>query len=81
MTIGGYSWGGTYDGNEFNVGQSYPSYPGFYQEEIKRITLLGDDKDLDWVMTGQGLKIKTPEKTCDHAYVFKIERYHHPKPD
>ena len=48
------------------------------QQEIKRITMLGNDKELEWVMTRQGLIIKTPEKKGNYAYVFKIERYHHP---
>lgn len=80
--IGGFSWNGTYDGEEFKVGGSgAPNYPGFYAEEIKRITLLGDDEELDWVMTKRGLVIKTPEKQGKFAHSFKIERYHHPKLD
>ena len=80
--IGGFSWNGTYDGEEFKVGGSgAPNYPGFYTEEIKRITLLGDDEELDWVMTNRGLVIKTPEKQGKFAHSFKIERYHHPKLD
>ena len=71
---------GFYDGETFTFGESeQPNYPGFYKEEIKRITLLGDDKDLEWVMTERGLAIKTPEKKGKYAYVFKIERYHHPR--
>jgi alpha-L-fucosidase len=80
LKIGGFSWGGTYDGKQFTPGGGGgASYPGFYKEEIKRITLLGDDKDLEWVMTSQGLAIKTPEKQGKYAHTFKIERYHHPK--
>ena len=57
-------------------------YPGFRPEEIKRITMLGDGRTLDWDMSGQGLVIETPDrKPCKHAYVFKIERYHHPRLD
>jgi hypothetical protein len=71
---------GYYDGETFTLGEDEkPSYPGFYKEEIKRITLLGDDKDLEWVMTKKGLAIKTPKKQGKYAHVFKIERYHHPK--
>jgi alpha-L-fucosidase len=78
--IGGFSWGGTYDGEVFKVGEEgSPNYPGFYPEEIKRITMLGSDEELEWVMTSQGLVIKTPEKKGNYAYSFKIERYHHPK--
>jgi alpha-L-fucosidase len=60
-------------------GKEIKTYPGFYREEIKRISMLGDGIDLDWVMTNQGLIIKTPEKQGQFAYVFKIERYHHPR--
>ena len=71
---------GYYDGETFTLGENEkPDYPGFYKEEIKRITLLGDDKDLEWIMTKQGLAIQTPEKQGKYAHVFKIERYHHPK--
>jgi len=35
--------------------------------------MLGNDKKLDWKMTEEGLKIKTPaKKPCEYAYVFKI---------
>jgi len=80
LAVGGFKWMGQYDGKEFKlIEESTATYPGFYQEEIKRITMLGDGKELDWVMTPQGLVIKTPEKQGEYAYVFKIERYHHPK--
>jgi len=80
MNVDGFTWSGIYDGKEFTVsGEDVPNYPGFYREEIKRITMLGDDKDLEWAFTRQGLVIKTPEKKGDYAYVFKIERFHHPK--
>lgn len=78
--IGGFQWQGTFDGEELKMGGGGgDGYPGFYAEEIKRITLLGDDEDLEWVMTSRGLVIKTPEKQGKYAHVFKIERYHHPK--
>lgn len=80
LDIGEFDWQGHYDGKEFTImEEESPRYPGFYQEEIKRITMLGDGKELDWVMTNRGLIIKTPEKKGKHAYVFKIERHHHPK--
>ena len=80
LNVGGLSWSGNYDGKEFTATDGTSgNYPGFYKEEIKRITMLGDDKDLDWVMTRQGLLIKTPERKGEYAYVFKIERDHHPK--
>jgi len=72
-----------YDGEELEIIEDEaPEYPGFYKEEIKRISMLGDGRSLDWEMTREGLIIETPDKKpCKHAYVFKIERYHHPKID
>ncbi|MGB5849019.1 MAG: alpha-L-fucosidase [Ignavibacteriaceae bacterium] len=81
LRVGGFSWTGQYDGEKFSTEDQSPNYPGFYKEEIKRITLLGDGEELEWVMTKQGLVIKTPEKKGQYAYSFKIERYHHPKLD
>ena len=74
---------GTYDGETFAVVEDEgPRYPGFYKEEIKRITMLGDGRELDWELTRKGLVIETPDKEpCKHAYVFKIERYHRPPID
>ncbi|MHC4437901.1 MAG: hypothetical protein ACYS3S_11115, partial [Planctomycetota bacterium] len=74
---------GIYDGENFKIVEDEaPEYPGFYPEEIKRISMLGDGKSLDWKMTRKGLIIETPgKKPCKHSYVFKIERYHHPKID
>ena len=75
----------TYDGEklEFKEGEGGTSaHPGFYKEEIKRISLLGDGKELDWRLTRKGLVVDMPdEKPCDYAYVIKIERHHHPKID
>ena len=71
-----------YDGEKLSIseGEESPEYAGFYKEEIKRISLLGDGKDLEWALTRGGLVVEMPdEKPCDHAYVIKIERYHHPK--
>jgi len=46
-----------------------------YKNEIREITMLGDDKPLSWSLEEDGLLIRTPgEKPCDHAYVFKIIR-------
>ena len=79
---GVFTWSGTYDGNQFKVSDDISgNYPGFYKEEIKRITMLGSDEELEWAFTGQGLMIKTPKKQGKYAYSFKIERYHHPKLD
>ena len=51
------------------------SLKGLYEEGIKSVRMLGVDKDLEWSMTGEGLKITPPdEKPCEHAYVFKIAR-------
>jgi alpha-L-fucosidase len=74
----------SYDGEDFELmeGGDNPRYEGFYTEEIKRITMLGDGKELKWKRTGEGLIVETPdEKPCEHAFVIKIERYHHPKID
>jgi alpha-L-fucosidase len=80
LRVGGFSWTGQYDGEKFGTTSGErPNYPGFYKEEIKRITMLGDDKELEWVMTKQGLIIKSPSKKGEYAHVFKIERFHHPK--
>ena len=74
MNVGGFSWTGNYDGEEFKVtDDGNPIYPGFYKEENIRITVLGDRQELDWVMTKTDLAIKTPEKQGKYAYVFKIE--------
>lgn len=82
LSIGSFKWSGHYDGKSFTTEEDEsPGYPGFYKEEIKRITMLGDNKELEWVMSPLGLVIKTPERKGDYAYVFKIERYHHPKID
>jgi alpha-L-fucosidase len=83
LSVGTFTWQGRYDGKEFTVVEgSRPRYPGFYKEEIKRISMLGDGKDLNWKMTRRGLVIETPEqKPTEHAFVFKIERHHYPQID
>jgi len=84
IRIGNFEIEGTFDGEEFDLPEKEeaPRYPGFYPQEIKRITMLGDGRTLDWEMTREGLVIETPNrKPCKHAYVFKIERYHHPRID
>ncbi len=48
-----------------------------YESEICFIKMLGVDKELEWSLTKEGLKIKPPaKKPCEHAYVFKIVRRH-----
>jgi len=81
ITIFSYGLEATYDGKNLAfVGEAPSGYPGFYKEEIKRVSLLGDGKDLDWKLTRRGLVVEMPDKKpCEHAYVLKIERYHHPK--
>jgi hypothetical protein len=81
--VAGFELEGTYDGEEFKIIEDEaPEYPGFYRQEIKRISMLGNGRQLDWKMTRKGLIIETPDKKpCKHAYVFKIERYHHPPID
>jgi len=72
-----------YDGENLVMEEDEgPGYPGFYKEEIKRVSLLGHSEDLNWNLTTDGLVVDLPEqRPCDHAYVIKIERYHHPKID
>jgi alpha-L-fucosidase len=88
MWLGDAGRTATYDGEDFELLEpgsfeaSAPRYEGFYTEEIKEITVLGDDKPLEWERTSKGLEVEMPdEKPCDYAYVIKIERYHHPRLD
>ncbi|UCF14268.1 MAG: alpha-L-fucosidase [Phycisphaerales bacterium] len=83
IEVAGFELEGVYDGETFEIVEDEsPHYPGFYREEIKRITMLGDGRELNWELTRDGLIIETPDrKPCKHAFVFKIERYHHPKID
>ncbi|HIJ66992.1 MAG TPA: alpha-L-fucosidase [Planctomycetes bacterium] len=84
IRIGTFRISGMFDGEEFEIEEREegPRYPGFYPQEIKRITMLGDGRELDWEITREGLIIETPNrKPCKYAYAFKIERYHHPKID
>lgn len=68
------------DGETLHSGSNGPYYEGFYTEEIKEVTLLGHDKPLKWARTEKGLEVEMPdEKPCEHAFVIKIERHHHPK--
>lgn len=51
------------------------TWSGLYPSEIASVTMLGDNKELKWEMTKDGLSIETPgTKPCDHAYVFRIVR-------
>ena len=70
----------SYDGENFTVSEERVSYyPGFYREEIKRISLLGHGEDLEWRFTRSGLIVDLPdEPPGEHAHVLKIERHHHP---
>ena len=46
-----------------------------YESEIRSIEMLGIDAELEWSLTQEGLKIKTPaNRPCEHAYVFKVVR-------
>jgi alpha-L-fucosidase len=46
-------------------------YPG----EIASVSMLGSPAPLVWSLSPQGLTIQPPpEKPCEHACVFKIER-------
>lgn len=80
LRVMGDTWTAKFDGKKLSLGEYWlPGHPGFYREEIKRISMLGDGEDLEWALTRNGLMIKTPEKKGSHAYVFKIERYHRPQ--
>lgn len=60
-------------GNDFVIRSMVSLYPG----EIKKITLLGDGKPLQWKLSEDGLYVERPEKKpCAHAYTLKIERQH-----
>jgi alpha-L-fucosidase len=78
MKIGTEKFQGFFDGKKFAFEDFRSQYRAFYPEEVKKISMLGDGKELEWVMTRHGLAIKTPEKRGDFAYVFKIERHHIP---
>jgi len=48
-----------------------------YKNEIKQISMLGDNKPLKWSFEKAGLVIETPKnKPCEHAFVFKITRHY-----
>jgi alpha-L-fucosidase len=48
---------------------------GLFDGEIQSVSMLGDGKNLEWVLSEEGLTIKTPQKKpCDYAFVFKIVR-------
>jgi len=83
MFIGDRERTAKYDGETLEmVRGGSPRYPGFYKEEVKRITMLGDGRELNWKRTRRGLVIETPKgKPCEHAYVIKIERFHYPQID
>jgi alpha-L-fucosidase len=51
------------------------AWAGIYPEEIRSITMIGDDKPLAWEITKEGLVITPPRtKPCEYAFVFKIAR-------
>ncbi len=47
-----------------------------YPDEIASVSMLGDDKELEWeLVKGEGLKISPPaSRPCEHAFTFKIVR-------
>lgn len=46
-----------------------------YPSEIRSVTMLGAEGELEWRLTPHGLTIATPaDRPCDHAYTFKIQR-------
>ncbi len=55
--------------------ESWTGWSGLYPSEIASISMLGDDKPLEWEMTPGGLTIDPPRhRPCEHAFVFKIAR-------
>jgi alpha-L-fucosidase len=51
------------------------TWAGLYPSEIASVTMLGNNKELKWEMTKDGMSIETPKtKPCEHAYVFRIVR-------
>jgi alpha-L-fucosidase len=55
------------------IGELKNLYPG----EIRSVSMLGLQQELEWSLTDAGMKITPPvRKPCDHAYVFKIIRGH-----
>ena len=47
---------------------------GIEAEEIESVTMLGDDRPLEWKQDYQGLHVALPQqRPCDHAYVFRLE--------
>ena len=46
----------------------------FDTSAIKGISLLGEEKDIDWKVEGKGIKVFPPKEIRgEHAWVFKIE--------
>ena len=46
-----------------------------YAGEIRSVSMLGGQQELEWSLTNAGLKVQPPvQKPCDHAFVFKIIR-------
>jgi alpha-L-fucosidase len=47
-----------------------------FPDEIQSITMIGDEKELDWeLIPREGLKVQLPEeKPCEHAFVLRIQR-------
>jgi alpha-L-fucosidase len=46
-----------------------------YEGEIKSISMLGSDEEIQWSHHKKSLTMKTPkEKSCEHAFVFKTTR-------
>lgn len=45
------------------------------KSEIKSVTMLGIDGEIEWSLDEKGMTIKSPvKKPCEHAFVFKIVR-------
>lgn len=47
---------------------------GYWKEEIRKITMLGDGRELGFVQDGTALTVTLPdEKPCETAWVLKLE--------
>lgn len=58
-----------------SLGGKTNEFYGLYENEVKEISMLGDNKPLEWAFTEEGLVIEPPaEKPCEYAFVFKIVR-------
>ncbi len=61
------------ENREINI-KSLAKQSRLLDNPIKKISLLGNDKDLVWNQKDENLNVSMPEqKPCEHAYTLKIE--------